>query len=120
MASGCRGACSKCGYSFRLRRDGTVGVHRLYSGSDRNPDPCEGSGKPPRPFDPNECGDCMAHRFETPGLMEACHSVAIEHGEAGEALMWDYLTAYHEAGHKEPDDAAAGGHRRLPCRHQAR
>jgi hypothetical protein len=47
-----RGACSKCGYSYRLRRDGSIGVHHLYSGSGRYPDPCEGSGRPPKPSEP--------------------------------------------------------------------
>jgi hypothetical protein len=95
-----RGACSKCGYSYRLRRDGTIGVHHLYCGSDRSPDPCEGSGKPPKPFDPNECGDCMEHRFATPGLAEACASVGIEHGKTTDQMLYEYLSGYHHRSHK--------------------
>jgi hypothetical protein len=49
-----RGACSRCGYSFRLRRDGTVQAHHLFCGSDRYPDPCEGSGKPPKDVTPED------------------------------------------------------------------
>lgn len=39
-----RGRCSRCRYSFRLRKDGTVQTHYLYCGSARNYDPCGGSG----------------------------------------------------------------------------
>jgi hypothetical protein len=93
-----RGQCDVCGYRYPLRKDGTVQVHHLYCGSERYEEPCAGSGKPPRPFDPNECGECMSHRFETPGLAEAAASVGIEYGRN---LMWDYLVAFHEAGHRE-------------------
>jgi hypothetical protein len=48
-----RGACSGCGYIFRLRRDGSVGVHHLYHGGERDREPCEGSGKQPKGFDPD-------------------------------------------------------------------
>jgi len=30
-----RGKCARCGYSFPLKRDGTVQRHRLYVGSGR-------------------------------------------------------------------------------------
>lgn len=95
-----RGQCSVCHYRYPLRQDGTVQAHHGYHGQDPAP-PCEGGGKPPRPFDPNECGDCMAHLHSTPGLYEACASVAIEHGRrSAEGLMWDYLVNYHERGHE--------------------
>jgi hypothetical protein len=61
---------------------------------------CPGSGKLPLPFDPNKCGACMEHRFETPGLAEAASSVGIEHGRN---LMWDFLETYHKNGHKDPE-----------------
>jgi hypothetical protein len=96
-----RGQCSVCRFRYPLRKDGSIQAHHLYCGSDRNPDECEGSRKPPRPFDPNECADCMEHRFSTPRLTEACYSVAIESRKTGEALMWDYLVAYHDSGHTE-------------------
>jgi hypothetical protein len=97
-----RGQCAVCGYSIRLRRDGTLQAHGDMSSEAADPFiHCKGSGKPPRPFDPNECGECMEHRFSTPGLLEACFSVAIETRKTGEALMWDYLASYHESGHKE-------------------
>jgi|ERR1035441_5360565 hypothetical protein len=95
-----RGQCTVCRYRYPLRKDGTVQGHHGFHGHTPAPE-CEGSRKPPRPFDPNECGDCMKHRFSTPGLVEACFSVAIESRASGEALMWDYLVAYHENGHQE-------------------
>lgn len=99
-----RGTCSACGYRYPLRKDGTLQAHHGYHGQEPAPQ-CEGSGKPPEPFDPNICGECMEHRFSTPGLTEACFSVAIETRKTGEALMWDYLVRFHAAGHKEPADA---------------
>lgn len=42
-----RGQCPVCRYRFRLRRNGTLQAHHLYSGSDRNPRACEGSGEMP-------------------------------------------------------------------------
>jgi hypothetical protein len=95
-----RGQCDTCGYRYPLRRDGTMQTHHGYYGQERAPG-CEGSGKPPRPFDPNDCGECMEHRFATPGLAEACASMSIETRKTGEALMWDYLVGFHENGHQE-------------------
>lgn len=95
-----RGQCSACRYRYPLRKDGTIGGHHGFHGNTPAPE-CEGSRKPPVPFDPNLCGDCMEHRFSTPGLAEACFSVAIESRSSGESLMWDYLVAYHESGHQE-------------------
>lgn len=40
-----RGRCPICGYSFRLRKDGTVQAHYLWSGRVRLPI-CQGSGEP--------------------------------------------------------------------------
>lgn len=97
MSAAKRGQCPVCRYSLRLRKDGTVETHRNYSDGV----PCKGSGGPPRPFDPNECGACLDHRFATPGLAEACSSQAIESSKTAAALMWDYLVAYHESGHKD-------------------
>ena len=42
-----RGRCSRCRYSFRLRKDGTVQAHYLYHGSSKNEWPCGGSGLMP-------------------------------------------------------------------------
>jgi hypothetical protein len=95
-----RGQCQVCLYRFRLRADGTVQAHYLWSGTERQP-ACEGSGKAPRPFDPNECGDCMMHVFRTPGLTEACASVGIEYGKSTGQMMHDYLAGYHDRGHRE-------------------
>ena len=92
-----RGQCSVCRYRYPLRKDGTVqGHHGRATGS-----PCGGSGEPPVPYDPNECGECMAYYYGTPGLVEAIWSVAIESTKSGEQLGWEFLEAYHEAGHVE-------------------
>lgn len=95
-----RGQCPLCRFRFRLRRDGTLQAHHLYCGSERQPE-CAGSGKPPRPFDPNECADCMMHIGRQPFLVEACASVGIEHGKSTEAMLWDYLVNFHERKHQE-------------------
>lgn len=95
-----RGQCSVCRYRYPLRKDGTIQGHHGFHGHDPAPE-CEGSRKPPRSFDPNECGECMAHRLSTPGLAEACASVGIEHGRSTDAMLWDYLALFHERGHKE-------------------
>ena len=42
------GCCDACGFRHRLRKDGTMGAHYLYSGLDRDARPCEGVGKLPR------------------------------------------------------------------------
>ncbi len=94
-----RGQCSACRFRHPLRKDGTMQAHPVYCGNKRRE--CEGGGQPPVPFDPNLCGACLEHQFSTPGLVEACFSVAIESRKTGEALMWDYLIAYHESGHTE-------------------
>jgi len=49
MADRTRGKCSVCRYSFRLRKDGTLQVHHLYSGCERCSTACRGSGL--LPFD---------------------------------------------------------------------
>lgn len=41
------GRCSVCTYRIRLRKDGTVGAHRMYEGT-RLEGYCKGQGKPPR------------------------------------------------------------------------
>ena len=44
-----RGTCSACWFRFRLRKDGAVGAHRLYTGGGPNGwVSCPGAGKPPR------------------------------------------------------------------------
>ena len=35
-----RGRCCRCRYSFRLRADGSVQTHYLYSGSQKHDEPC--------------------------------------------------------------------------------
>jgi hypothetical protein len=94
-----RGRCTVCGYSYRLRKDGTLQTHHTYIGKDRGPD-CAGSGEPPEPYDPNECIDCAAFYYGTPGLTEAIWSVAIESPKSGEQLAWEFLESYHLSGHK--------------------
>lgn len=90
-----RGQCPACRYSIRLRKDGSLQAHRDFTRQS-----CQGSGRPPRPFDPGECGGCLMHRFATPGLTEACASVGIEHGKSAGQMLRDYLTAFHENGHE--------------------
>lgn len=89
-----------CRYRFRLRADGTIQAHYLWSGTERQP-ACDGSGKPPRPFDPADCGDCLIFGHSQPFLMEAVASVSIEHGKSAGQLLREYLTAYHDRGHRE-------------------
>ena len=92
-----RGQCSVCRYRYPLRKDGTVqGHHGRATGS-----ACGGGGKPPVPYDPNTCGDCMAYLHGTPMLAEAIWSVAIESPKSGEQLAWEFLEAYHESGHTQ-------------------
>lgn len=95
-----RARCTVCGYSARLRKDGTIQTHHGYIGKDREPD-CAGGRKPPKPYDPNECIGCMAFYYGTPGLVEAIWSVAIESPKTGEQIAWEYLKSYHLSGHKE-------------------
>jgi len=95
-----RGYCTVCGFSQRLRRDGTVQTHHGYIGKDREPD-CDGGGKPPKPYDPNECFDCISLYYGTPGLVEAIWSVAIESPKSGERITLEFLESYHLSGHRE-------------------
>jgi hypothetical protein len=95
-----RGRCPVCRFRFRLRADGTMQRHRLYSGGGVRV--CEGGGRPAVPYDPDTCGECLEYRFMTPGLGEACASVGIEHGRDGAAMLFDVLAAYHGNGHEEP------------------
>jgi hypothetical protein len=96
-----RGQCSVCRYRWRLRKDGSLQEHYLYSGNERAEKPCAGSGKPPRQFDPNECGGCLEHLARQPFLVEACASVGIEYGKSTGAMLLDYFTRFHERGHQE-------------------
>jgi hypothetical protein len=89
-----------CELSLRLRKDGTVQAHRAHTDGDRHPD-CEGTGKQPRPYNPNECFDCMTFYYGTPGLVEAIWSTAIESPKSGEQLTREFLESYHLSGHKE-------------------
>lgn len=41
------GKCSRCPYTIRLKKGGTIGSHNLWSGHD-GPFRCKGSGLPPR------------------------------------------------------------------------
>jgi hypothetical protein len=95
-----RGRCAVCGYSVRLRKNGAVQAHHLYIGAERQPD-CDGGGKPPRPYAPNECGECMVFYYGTPGLIESIWSVAIESPKSGEQIALEFLRSYHLRGHKE-------------------
>jgi hypothetical protein len=95
-----RGQCPVCRFRFRLRKDGTLMAHILYSNGQRHA--CKGAGSPPRPFDPGECPECVGHRFGTPGLGEACASVGIENGRSASVMLREYLTAFHERGHEDP------------------
>lgn len=42
-----RGKCPVCHYSFRLRSDGSVMKHTLYSGGNKMKEPCKGSHQHP-------------------------------------------------------------------------
>jgi hypothetical protein len=95
-----RGQCATCRFRYPLRKDGTVQAHSGCIGSERQP-PCEGGGKPPVPYDPNLCGACQEYYWNTPGLSEAIWSVAIESPKSGEQVAWEFLEAFHEAGHQE-------------------
>lgn len=90
-----RGQCSACGRSCRLRRDGTAGKHRNGGTA------CDGTGKAPEPFSPDNCPECVQYRLGTPGLLEACASVGIEAGKPALVLLRELLTAYHDGGHRE-------------------
>lgn len=94
-----RGQCPVCRYSYRLRADGAMQRHHVYSGTTKYL--CEGSGGVPVPFDPETCGGCLEYRFMTPGLTEACYSVGIENGKDGAVLLHEVLEAYHRSGHRE-------------------
>jgi hypothetical protein len=89
-----RGRCAVCGNASRLRKDGTLGAHHQ-SGQD-----CEGAGQPPKPYNPNECIDCAAFYYGTPGLMEAIWSVAIESPKPGGQIAYEFLKSYHLSGHR--------------------
>lgn len=93
-----RAQCPACHFRWRLRKDGTLQRHHIYSGTGKRL--CEGSGGEPVPHDPDACGGCLEYRFMMPGLMEACYSVAIESGKDGAALMREVLAAYHRRGHR--------------------
>lgn len=103
-----RGQCATCLYRFRLRKDGTVQVHHLFCGSERNPEPCKGSGKPPRPLGWDDagrpdCGECLMYLYGPHAgfLAEGIYSVSIETGGDPQQMLRDYLSAYHERDHKE-------------------
>jgi hypothetical protein len=97
-----RGQCPICRYRYPLRKSGTMQAHSGFIGSERQP-PCEGGGKPPVPYNPETCGPCQMYYYGTPGLMEAIWSVAIESPKSGERIAWEFLEAYHEAGHVDAD-----------------
>ena len=100
------GQCVVCRYKRPLRRDGTVGAHWLYTGGDRHQ--CDGTGKPPRPFQPSECADCLIHMYGQPNLLEACHSLSIETGRSAGDLLRLYMSDYHGGGHRSLRRTAAG------------
>lgn len=101
-----RGQCPVCRYRFRLRKDGALQTHHLYSGSGRNEDPCAGSGKHPQPlrWDPSgrpDCLPCLEYLFAQPHLVGACASVGIERGKSTGQMLCEYLSAYHDRDHEE-------------------
>lgn len=61
-----RGQCPVCRYRWRLRKDGTLQSHHLYSGSERQPE-CEGSGKPPAQEECRPVGYKTAQRIIVAG-----------------------------------------------------
>lgn len=93
-----RGQCPVCHCMARVRKDGMLGAHHPGGGPD-----CRGTGRPPVPWSPDHCGDCLAYRYMTPGLGEACASVGIEQGRDGGAVLYNVLAAYHRNGHREPE-----------------
>lgn len=53
---------------------------------------------------PVDCHRCLRHYFDTPFLVEACASVAIEYDEkTTQTLLGEYLEGYHNNGHERFD-----------------
>jgi len=100
MTTATRGQCPVCRYSCRLRKDGTLQAHHGYTGSEWQPE-CAGSGQWPATHDVMECGGCMEYLRSQPHLAGACASVGIEHGRSTGQMLRDYLTGFHERGHRE-------------------
>ena len=66
MVTARRDQCPVCRYRWRLRMDGTLQAHHLYSGSERQPE-CEGSGKPPAQEECRPVGYKTARRIIVAG-----------------------------------------------------
>jgi hypothetical protein len=96
-----RGQCDVCRYRWRLRKDGTVQVHYLYSGHDRAEEPCPGSGFLPRGTTPGECPACMAWLRENRFIVGACASVGISYNRSTGDMLRDFMNAFHARGHEE-------------------
>ena len=47
-----------------------------------------------------DCPECTLHYFDTPALVEACASVALERGTSLLDILLDYLASYHYNGHE--------------------
>lgn len=94
-----RGQCSVCLFRFRLRKDGTLMRHAIYSGNEGRT--CEGSGKWPHATDPAECGACMAYAASRPHLAGAAASVGISYGKSTAQMLREYFASFHERGHEE-------------------
>ena len=47
------------------------------------------------------CVEC-SEKMMTPGLLEACASVGIEHGKSTGLMMRDYIDAFHANRHRDP------------------
>ena len=99
MTTATRGQCPVCRYSCRLRKDGTLQAHHGYHGHDPAPE-CAGSGQWPVTRDVMECGGCMEYLHSQPHLAGACASVGIGRGKGTGQVLREYLSAFHERGHR--------------------
>lgn len=92
-----RDQCRICERTNALRTNGTVGRHGQPT--------CPGAGQPPKRYNPNDCGACMAYTINTPHLAEAAASVGIEHGRTPGEMLWRFLADFHQTGHRRPEEA---------------
>lgn len=101
MARTPRGQCATCRFRWRLRKDGTLQRHWLYSGSERAAEPCGGSGRHPWTPGPDGCGACMAYVAARPHLIGALASAGISRGKSTGRMVREHLTDFHQRGHPE-------------------
>lgn len=49
-----------------------------------------------RVIDLIKCDKCLAHFFESPGMVEACASVGIEHGKSSGQMLQEFYEVHHK------------------------